>query len=132
MVNDFQEFMSNKKDEHLFDGLFPVDDVSLSAITNVQTKVPVDYIGFLKEYGCGEIEVAGLMLYNGFLEVGEVFDAETAVSLSDILIFGDDMQGRCIGFDKNDHWAVVEIGSSDISCRKLSNTFSEFLYDRLS
>lgn len=40
--------------------------------------------------------------------------------------------GRCVGFDKNDKWAVVEIDSADVSVKKLYDDFSLFIYYLLS
>ena len=114
---DIKTFLKSKKEEHLLDGLAAVDDVSLNAIKVGQKKAPDDYLEFLQEFGSGEIETAGFMLYNGLLEASD--------------IFGDDMQGRCVGFDKNDKWAVVKIDSADMSVKKLCETFSLFVYSLL-
>ena len=128
---DIKAFLTSKKEEHLLDGLAAVDDASLNAIRVGQKNAPDDYLKFLREFGSGEIETVGFMLYNGLIEASDVFDEETAAQFEGVMIFGDDMQGRCVGFDKNDKWAVLEIDSADMSVRKLCDTFSLFVYNLL-
>lgn len=131
-MENFEVLMREKKDEHLLDGLDAVDDAVLRAIRDSFQNVPEDYLAFLKDFGAGEIDYAGIMLYSGFLEAEEIFDAGTANAFRDIRFFGDDMQGRCFGFDTNDNWSVVEVDSPDMNIRKLSDEFSCFLYGLLS
>lgn len=128
---DIKTFLKSKKEEHSLDGLAAVDDVSLNAIGVGQKNAPYDYLEFLQEFGSGEIETAGFMLYNSLLEAIDIFDDETAAQFESVMIFGDDMQGRCVGFDKNDEWAVVEIDAADMSVKKLCETFSLFVYSLL-
>ncbi|WP_395609733.1 SMI1/KNR4 family protein [Pseudomonas sp. B22129] len=126
-MQDFQVFIGNKKTEGVLSGLAVVDDLTLQALRKGQEKLPEDYIWFLKHVGCGELEAAGFMLYNGILGAEDVFDADTADSLKGILIFGDDMQGSCIGFDIINDWIVVKIDSSDMSREASYDTFSSFM-----
>lgn len=131
-MENFEVLMREKKDEHLLDGLAVVDDAVLHAIKKDFQNVPEDYLVFLKEFGSGEIDYAGIMLYSGFLEAEEIFDAGDANAFRDIRFFGDDMQGRCFGFDTRQSWSIVEVDSSDMSVRKLCDEFSYFVYDLLS
>ncbi|MCK3826935.1 SMI1/KNR4 family protein [Pseudomonas sp. W2Aug9] len=131
MKMDIKAFLKSKKEEHLLDGLAAVDDASLNAIRAGQKNAPDDYLEFLQEFGSGEIETVGFMLYNGLIEASDIFDEETAAQFEGVMIFGDDMQGRCVGFDKNDKWAVVEIDSADMSVKKLCDTFYLFVYNLL-
>ncbi|NWC73663.1 SMI1/KNR4 family protein [Pseudomonas sp. P7759] len=131
-MENFEALMRKKKDEHFLDGLVVVEEAVLRAIQAAFQDVPEDYLAFLRTFGTGEIDDAGIMLYGGFLEADEIFDAGTAIALRDIRFFGDDMQGRCFGFDVSDNWAVVEVDSSDMSVRKLCDKFSYFLYGLLS
>jgi hypothetical protein len=128
---DVKTFLNSKKEERFLDGLAAVDDVRINAIRVGQNDAPDDYLEFLQEFGSGEVEIAGFMFYNGLLEAGDIFDDETAAQFEGVMIFGDDMQGRCVGFDKNDKWAVVEIDSADMSIKKLCETFSLFVYGLL-
>lgn len=93
--------------------------------------LPLDYISFLKEIGGGEIRSPNYVLYNGLLESNEIYDDVTAESLEDILIFGDDMQGYCYGFDIEKSWAIVEINPTDMSYRKTFDKFSDFIKEKL-
>ncbi|AZF34983.1 hypothetical protein C4J87_0168 [Pseudomonas sp. R1-43-08] len=131
-MENFEVLMREKKDEHLLDGLDAVDDAVLRAIKENFQNVPEDYLAFLKEYGAGEIAYAGIMLYSGFLEAEEIFDAGAANDFRDIQFFGDDMQGRCFGFDTSHSWSIVEVDSSDMSVRRLCDEFSYFVYGLLS
>lgn len=131
-MENFKVLMREKKDKHLLDGLAVVDDAVLHAIKKDFQNVPEDYLTFLREFGAGEIAYAGIMLYSGFLEAEEIFDASDAKAFRTIRFFGDDMQGRCFGFDTNQSWSVVEVDSSDMSVRKLCDEFSYFLHGLLN
>ena len=71
---DIKAFLKSKKEEHLLDGLAAVDDASLNAIRAGQKNAPDDYLKFLREFGSGEIETVGFMLYNGLIEASDIFD----------------------------------------------------------
>lgn len=125
-------FLKSKKGDNVFSGLTVLNDASLNAIRAAHKNVPDDYLEFLQTFGSGEIESVGFMLYNGLLDVNEIFDEEAAVLFEGVTILGGDMQGRCIGFDKNNEWAVVEIDSKDMSVKRLCDNFSLFIYNLLS
>tara|TARA_B100000745_G_C20007236_1_gene342051 strand:+ start:40 stop:441 length:402 start_codon:yes stop_codon:yes gene_type:complete len=98
---------------------------------SIYPNLPEDYLSFLKEIGSGEIGNAAYIIYNGVLSPDEIYDETTAEDLSDILIFGDDMQGYCSGFDVEHGWTVVEIDPADMSYRKTFDCFSDFIRDKL-
>lgn len=129
---DMESFLKSKKDDNVLNGLAVADDSSLNAIRAAQKNVPTDYLEFLQKFGSGEIESAGFMLYNGLLDASDIFDEEAATLFEGVIILGDDMQGRCVGFDKNNKWAVVEIDSADMSIKRLCDDFSLFIYNLLS
>ena len=93
--------------------------------------LPKEYLFFLEEIGSGEIGDSVYTIYNGLLSPEEIYDEVTAAELGNILIFGDDMQGYCSGFDTANEWSIVEIDSTDMSYRKIFERFSDFIRDKL-
>lgn len=61
-MENFEVLMREKKNEHLLDGLDAVDDAVLRAVRENFQNVPEDYLAFLKDFGAGEIDYAGIML----------------------------------------------------------------------
>lgn len=108
-----------------------VESSEAEKLKSIYPNLPEDYLSFLEEVGNGEIGNAAYMIYNGVLSPDEIYDETMAKSLSDILIFGDDMQGFCSGFDVEHGWLVVEIDPSDMSYRKTFDCFSDFIRDKL-
>lgn len=100
-------------------------------LKSIYPSLPGDYLSFLKEVGNGEIGNAAYIIYNGVLSPDEIYDETTAEDLSDILIFGDDMQGYCSGFDVEHGWSVVEIDPTDMSYKKTFDCFADFIRDKL-
>lgn len=131
-MKNFELFLKQKKNEHFLDDLCVAGVQSLKAFLELNHDVPTDYIHFTKDYGVGEIKAVGFMLYEGFLDPCDIFDAETAELFKNIVFFGDDMQGHTVGFDRCNGWVVVEVDSSDMSLRKVCDNFSSFLYRLLS
>ena len=101
-------------------------------LKSIYSSLPTDYLSFLEEIGSGEIGNAAYVIYNGVLSPDEVYDEVTAEGLKDLLIFGDDMQGYCSGFDLSQGWSVVEIDPTDMSYRKTFDNFSAFIRDKLN
>lgn len=100
-------------------------------IKNIYPNLPKEYLVFLEEIGSGEIGNAAYIIYNGVLTPDEIYDEVTAEDLKNILIFGDDMQGYCSGFDVENRWSVVEVDPTDMSFRKIFDNFSAFIRDKV-
>jgi len=81
--------------------------------------------------GSGELGESAYVIYSGVLEPNEIYDDETADDLNGILIFGDDMQGYCSGFDIRKNWVIVEIDPTDMSYEQTHNSFEEFIRNKL-
>lgn len=111
-----------------------VKNLDLSKILDIKKvypSLPDDYCSFLEDVGSGEVGHSAYVIYNGVLEPGEIYDADTAEAIGDILIFGDDMQGYCAGFAIDSGYAVVEIDPTNSSYIKIADTFSAFIRDKL-
>ncbi|MBT2785960.1 MULTISPECIES: SMI1/KNR4 family protein [unclassified Halomonas] len=100
-------------------------------VKNIYPNLPKEYLVFLEEIGSGEIGNAAYIIYNGVLTPDEIYDEVTAEDLNNILIFGDDMQGYCSGFDVENGWSVVEVDPTDMSFRKIFDNFSAFIRDKV-
>ncbi|WP_147870696.1 hypothetical protein [Stieleria maiorica] len=81
-----------------------VSDTTIAEIESDYPEIPQDYIAFLREVGWGAIAMC-YVIYRSPKTFGEVYDAATP---QDIILIGDNMSGRCIGFDKWT-WNIVEV-----------------------
>ncbi|CAM3504745.1 SMI1/KNR4 family protein [Parendozoicomonas haliclonae] len=104
-----------------------VDIEIIQKLRAVYPGLPDDYTSFLLEIGCGEIKKASFIIYNAVVSLDEIYDESTADLIGNTIIFGDDMQGYCSGFDMDNMWSVVEIDPADMSSKKTFNTFSSFI-----
>lgn len=85
------------------------DDREIDEEIRRYTNIPYDYLDFLQEIGYGEIGEGYFMLYGGLIKPSEIFNADKADKLRDILFIGDDFNGHCIGFVKAEVWELVEV-----------------------
>lgn len=68
---------------------------------------PEDYVQFLHEIG-GPCDF-GIYLYSGPTEATEIYPKPLHKTLESIVLFGDDGQGYCLGFDRETGMKLVEI-----------------------
>lgn len=87
--------------------------------------LPPDYFEFLKTVGSGDLGT--IAIYNFPMEPVEVYGNARAEDLSGIVLFGDDMQGYCYGFDSKDGGRVVEIDPKGNIDRTIEPGFLKFL-----
>ncbi|MEW9679357.1 SMI1/KNR4 family protein [Pseudomonas sp. TE50-2] len=104
----------------------------LAALTADHSQVPADYVAFMKELGWGEVGEAAYMLYEGLLTPDQVYDEDDELPLDGILLFGDDMQGYCSGFDTNNGWVVVDIDPVSREANQVADSFSEYIREMLN
>lgn len=67
----------------------------------LRTKVPElrnDYLRYMAEMGWGEAP-SGHMVYDAPIHASDIFLSHSD-NLSDVVLLGDDFQGYCIGFDR--------------------------------
>jgi hypothetical protein len=99
-------------------------------LINLYPSIPLDFLSFLSEIGAGEIGRANFVLYGGFMESRDVY-GETPAGLEHVLLFGDDMQGFCCGFDTRD-WTVYEIDPANMKSTLVASNFEIFIRAKLN
>lgn len=67
---------------------------------------PQDYVDFMHQIGFGNL--GSLQIYNAPINPESVYPAHVQ-QLKTVVLFGDDFQGYCFGFDIADGMRVVEI-----------------------
>lgn len=105
--------------------LTPADGATMAALRAARPGAPADYLQFLERIGWGELANGRFMLYGGLVEPGEIY-GETPPALENVLLFGDDMNGYCAGFDTTT-WAVVEVDPTDLDPRRTDDAFADFI-----
>ncbi len=90
--------------------------------------LPRDWLDFLVEVGAGTVgPVPGAFkIYPGLVEADDIYDDVTA-ALSDLLLFGDDFQGYCVGFERSEDWRVVEVSPIGAAIEPLASSFEEYV-----
>ncbi len=68
--------------------------------------LPCEYLEFLSLVGYGNLEE--LQLYSGPISANGIYPQPKG-DLSGIVLFGDDFQGYCFGFDTTNIFCLVEI-----------------------
>lgn len=127
----FDDKKSEKQSGGKLEQLEPVKTATIDKLRRMQPGLPIDFTSFLQELGSGEINKNTYVIYQGFLEPNEIYDQETAEELDGILLFGDDMQGYCNGFDTKRNWCIVEIDPTNMSYEKTHENFSDFIRSKL-
>jgi len=86
--------------------------------------LPGDYLQFLYLVGYGNL--GEIQLYDGLVFSSSVYPKST--NLKNIVLFSDDFQGYCYGFDINDNYRVVEIDPWSKVDKTIDPSFSNFIY----
>ena len=86
--------------------------------------IPEDYLAFLQTVGFGSIGDRSFMIYGGPISPPFVYDPATAEAVEGVLLFGDDFQGSCVGFDARRR--VVEVDPRG-ETKVVAPTFTRFL-----
>jgi|GEM_PF-4346821 len=107
--------------------LTPVPEQRIDAIRTRYPDAPESYLAFLREVGAGRIGSDNLALYDGLCVPDEIYDSTVAAELNDILIFGDNFSGECVGFDTRNEWRVVSIDYGDLLPTDGDATIGEFV-----
>jgi hypothetical protein len=87
--------------------------------------LPRDYLAFLAEIGHGDL--GNLVIYDAPIDPVVVYSAARSGTLTGIVLFGDDTQGFCYGFDLKKGARVVEIDPRGKVDRSIESGFAEFL-----
>lgn len=126
----FEDLASSKDTSPLLSSLKPCDEARLAEIQRIHPNAPSDYLEFLRLVGAGNIGEAQYILYSGLVEPQDVY-GDTPPSLEHVVLFGDDLQGFCAGFDTAS-WEVVEIDPTNMELSQVADSFEQFIRNRLS
>ena len=85
--------------------------------------VPQSYLHFLSVFGKGDI--GNLQIYSGPISPGDVYP-KVSKELRSVVLFGDDFQGCCYGFDTTRGFRVVEVSPRG-DVRLLEREFRNFI-----
>ena len=95
----------------------------------LDANLPRDYRAFLIEIGSGEIGDMRFMIYPTPIEASAVYGSDIPLSLGRVLLFGDDFNGMCVGFDPENEWRIVEVNKHSYELEELANSFVDFVED---
>lgn len=101
-----------------------LESTDIGALRDRHPGLPADYLQFLAEVGYGDL--GELQLHSG-PSAAENFYPAGSESLESVLVFGDDKQGYCFGFDTNDGFRVVEISPSGEVAKDVEPEFSSLM-----
>lgn len=106
------------------------DPSETARITAQFPGVPNDYPQFLQRIGSGEIGGGQYTLYGGLIPPEEIY-GDLPPELEHLVLFGDDMQGYCAGFDTRT-WQVVEVDPTTMELNPVADTFEQFIRQRIA
>lgn len=86
--------------------------------------IPADYVAFMEEVGFGE--VGRLQIYSGPIAYNSIYPRDNP-SKHSIILIGDDLQGYCVGFDRDEGYKMVEVNPKGEARKLTANTFREFI-----
>ncbi|MCO6454945.1 MAG: hypothetical protein J5I93_06565 [Pirellulaceae bacterium] len=102
-MSKFDAIVSNIDDTT---SLVTLSDADVARLRNNYSWIDSDYLDFLREVGYGNL--GELQLYNQPTPATSVYSVN-GERLQSVLLFGDDMQGHCFGFDAENDYRVVEV-----------------------
>ena len=73
-----------------------------------------------------------LMLYSGPVTPDEIYGDDYPDVIDRIVIFGDDFNGRCFGWDANNEFSIVEIDPVDFSIEEVNFNFKQFVLNKMN
>lgn len=86
-----------------------LERVVLSNPSSTAPSLPADYLEFLAGVGWGSLD-GRYMFYSGPLDPDEVFEAETASGLVDVILIGDNYSGDILGYAfRAGSWFLTEL-----------------------
>jgi hypothetical protein len=94
--------------------------------------LPKDYMDYLAEIGPGAFRECQYVVYDGFIDPGEIFAAHAVESFGKrILCFGDNFSGDPAGFLPDEDWRVVELWHDSLYLFDPKKSFGEFIRDKM-
>jgi len=107
----------------LSDQLGKLNDEEINILLTEFSGLPNDYLVFLKEVGYGNL--GEIQIYSGPIPPNEVYPVNK--ELEGIILFGDDHQGYCFGFDSRDSFRVVEVDPKGSPDKSIESDFSSLI-----
>ena len=91
-------------------------------------QIPEEYLQFLRNIGWGRVSHS-LMLYSGPVTPDEIY-LDNYQNTNEVIIFGDDFNGHCFGWNTENSYSVVDIDPIDFSIEELDLSFQVFVASR--
>jgi hypothetical protein len=86
--------------------LTPISANDTEALKVEFVGIPIEYTEFLEKVGYGE--VGDIRIYEAPTSPDDIYPVAQG-DLSGIVLFGDDFQGYCFGFDTTKNFCLVEV-----------------------
>lgn len=117
------------RNQGLLNKLTPIDADTLSRLKRMYLNIPVDYIDFMKSFGCGELGDEAYILYRDLTDPSKVYGSNSPIH-DGYLLIGDDFSGYCSGFSVKD-WTIVEFDPASFKPIRIADNFSEFIRQKI-
>ncbi len=101
-----------------------LESIDIDALIDRYPGIPADYLRFLTEVGYGDL--GEMQIHSGPSAAASFYPAGSE-SLKSVLVFGDDKQGYCFGFDTKDEFRVVEISPNGEVAKDVEPDFSSLM-----
>ena len=87
--------------------------------------IPPDYLNFMKTVGYGNL--GDMQLYEGPVPSSSIYGDNPVDNLDSLVVFGDDFQGYCFAFDRDDSFRVVELSPKGEIDKTVESSFLKLL-----
>ena len=105
--------------------LVKLSSAEAARVEELYPTLPDDYLRFMREIGHGNL--GNIIIYAAPMDPGKIYPNVRTDALQGLILFGDDMQGYCYGFDLRDAGRVVEIDPRGMIDRTIEPGFMDFL-----
>jgi hypothetical protein len=112
------------------DRLHQLSSSEIKEIRDIFPNIPEEYFEVMKNRGWGKVS-NNLMIYSGPVTPSEIYGDDYQDIIDKVIIFGDDFNGRCFGWDTNNNYSIVEIDPVDFSIEEVNLNFKEFIFSTL-
>jgi hypothetical protein len=111
--------------------LIPISEKQVNELLEKNKDTPFEYIIFLKEIGCGNIN--NILDLKGFLFDFNDLGLEDIYNIPEnIKLFGDNFSGDFIGFDFNKNGEIIEFLHESGEIYWTSKNFKEYIIDMIN
>jgi hypothetical protein len=116
---------------HLMDNIETIsslkqlDDMECQKLEKEFPGIPSDYLSFLKSIGYGNL--GDIQLYEGPVPPSSIYGENPIDNLDSLIVIGDDFQGYCFAFDKDNSYRVVELSPKGEIDKTVESSFLKLL-----